>query len=516
MDASLERPVESRGRIVMLVDNRVRGDSRVQKQARSAAERGWDVILLGRSPDGKRHSWQLGEARVRLIPMPMPMARRRYEYRWAPLRSPLAIPEGLLSAYLKQKARARQADATTSRAMVHHEIASGERGAVAARTGQARSLAERVAAGVYSRWIDLRIRKTEQLKARRARMDAPVDKLSTAFWRRVLGDRSWRVLDPGLWDYELAYGPVIDRLQPDIIHANDFRMIGVGARAALRARMRGTPTKLVWDAHEYLPGVAAPKAHPRWHEGQMAYERGFVRYADAVTTVSPMMVDLLMETYALTTRPTIVLNTPTVGLQSGRDTTKTLREDCGLEPGQPLLVYSGAAAPQRGLTIMVDGLAELPTVHLALIVRRSAYVDELVARAVELGVDDRVHVVPYVPIDDICGYIASADVGVNPTLKYLNHEVDLPTKFYEYSQAHLPLVVSDVKTMAETTRANGQGEVFRAGDLDDYVRAVEKVLADPAAYRAAYDTPGFLDEWLWDRQADILDAVYESLLTEDV
>ena len=37
-------------KIVMLVDNGVDGDSRVQKAARSAAEAGWDVTLLGCSP----------------------------------------------------------------------------------------------------------------------------------------------------------------------------------------------------------------------------------------------------------------------------------------------------------------------------------------------------------------------------------------------------------------------------------------------------------------------------------
>ena len=38
---------QTRGRVVMLVDNGVQGDSRVQKTARSAAEAGWDVVLLG-------------------------------------------------------------------------------------------------------------------------------------------------------------------------------------------------------------------------------------------------------------------------------------------------------------------------------------------------------------------------------------------------------------------------------------------------------------------------------------
>lgn len=60
----------------MLVDNGVLGDSRVQKVARSAADAGWSVTLLGRSLNGQPQRWWLGDAEVRLLPMPDPLARQ--------------------------------------------------------------------------------------------------------------------------------------------------------------------------------------------------------------------------------------------------------------------------------------------------------------------------------------------------------------------------------------------------------------------------------------------------------
>ena len=56
-------------KIVMLVDNGVDGDSRVQKTARSAADAGWDVTLLGCSPTAAEQRWRIGAAQVRLLPM---------------------------------------------------------------------------------------------------------------------------------------------------------------------------------------------------------------------------------------------------------------------------------------------------------------------------------------------------------------------------------------------------------------------------------------------------------------
>lgn len=502
-----------RGRIVMLVDNGVEGDSRVQKEARSAAERGWDVILLGRSPDRQVHNWTIGEARVRLVPMATPLAKRRYEYRRAPLRSPLAYPEGRLPGYAKQRAAARKVEAQTKLSIHHQKIQSGRRSGLTALPGRVWVRLNRMYAEKSSDFVDLRLRKTEELRERRQRMDAPLDRFSTTFWQKAMGNRAWRKLEPNLWDWELAFGPVIDRLKPDLIHANDGRMLGVGARAALRARTAGRDVKLVWDAHEYLPGRHIHNAHPRWHVAHMAHEHEFVGYADAVVTVSEMMIELLTERYGLEVPFEIVRNAPSLGRVDPDDVQPGIRELCGLAEDVPLLLYVGAMAPQRGNDLMIEALPRLPGVHVAFLARQSAYVEKLLARAEELGVRDRVHVHPYVPIDRIVSHIRSVDVGIFPALKYFNHEVDLPTKFYEYAHARLPMVVSDCKTTAETVERLGIGEVFPAEDLDAYVDAVQEVLANRERYQKAYDEAAeLLSDWVWERQADRLDAVYSSLV----
>ncbi|MFE0589347.1 glycosyltransferase family 4 protein [Micromonospora echinospora] len=416
----------------MLVDNAVHGDSRVQKAARSAAAAGWDVTLLGRSPDGAPHRWLLGRAEVRLLPMGGPTAG----------------------------AQARR------------------RRAVAALGGLRR----------------------------------PVERAYTRFWSATMRERAWRRLEPSLWHYERAYGPVVDALDPDLIHAHDFRMLGVGARAKLRARQRGRTVRLLWDAHEFLPGIKPWRDNVRWLPAHRAHEREYAPYADAVVTVSDELARLLQAEHGLAERPAVVLNAP--DLPGGAAPPESLRQRCGIGPEVPLLVYSGAAAPQRGLGVLVEALPRLPGTHLAFVVNRpdGDYVQGLVARATELGVADRLHVGGYVAADEVVPLLAGADVGVIPIEHWPNHEIALITKFFEYAHARLPIVVSDVRTMAETVRHTGQGEVFRAGDVADLVRAVRTVLADPARHRAAYDAPGLLESWSWPAQAEVLDRVYTYLL----
>jgi glycogen(starch) synthase len=500
----------TRRRVVQLVDNGVIGDSRVQKAARSAAEAGWDVTLLGRAPDGKRTSWQLGDAEVRLLKVPLVQGRRPHEFRRS-LRAPLAYPPNNVGAHRAERVRAWKADIQFRQAL--RRTGAGHTGAVRGAVLEAQWFTARL----YGRWISLR--RSELTRAQQARrpLTSPVDRFYTWFWQRVMGDRAWRRLEPELWDYEIGYGKAIDALEPDLIHAHDFRMLGVGARAVARAREQGRTVKLVWDAHEFLPGVKPWRDNARWLPGNTAHEREYAPYADAVITVSDDLAGLLQQTHGLDRRPSVVLNAPDAddATPAGEHTpAPDLRALCGVGEDTPLIVYSGAAAVQRGLDIMVQALPQLPGAHVALVVNRGdgPYVTSLVERAAALGVGDRVHVLPYVPHWQVVSMLSGADVGVIPIHHWPNHEIALITKFFEYSHARLPLVVSDVRTMAATVRATGQGEVFTAEDVADYVHAVRAVLAEPDRYRAAYDKPGLLDGWTWRAQASVLDTVYRGLL----
>jgi len=399
----------------MLVDNGVRGDSRVQKAARSAAAAGWDVTLLGCSPTPAEQRWRLGDAQVRLLP-------------------------------LGGGGR------------------SGLRGRLLDRGG----------------W-PLRM-------ARLARR--PLEHAQVRYWSIRMGHRAWRRLEPGLWTYERAFGAVIDELAPDLIHAHDTRMLGVGARA----KERDPAIRLVWDAHEFLPGARPRRDNARWLPAHRAYEREYAPAADAVVTVSDALADLLREEYHLARRPEVVLNAPAGPAPAD---VPDLRALCGVEPDTPLLVYSGSASPQRGLADVAAALPMLPGVHVAMVVDDPAQAPE----------HERVHPVPYVPFDQVSRFLSTADVGLIPIHHWPNHEIALITKFFEYAHARLPIVVSDVRTMADTVRSTGIGEVFRAGDAADLARAVKAVLADPARYRT-----GPLAEWTWEAQAAKLDAVYHRLL----
>ncbi|MFF0467923.1 glycosyltransferase family 4 protein [Micromonospora zamorensis] len=503
-------PRPTRGRVVMLVDNGVHGDSRVQKTARSAAEAGWDVVLLGILGHGAQESWTIGDARVRLIRVPRSLGQHPSQFHRS-MRRPLAYPPGRQGGYRIQRMKAWQA-AVEERRVARAAARRSGAGSVA---GQLRGLLDvpaMSAAKVLGRWAKFRAGELHRLRLRQQDPDDLVTRTSIRFWQLILGPRAWRRLDRGLWDYELAFGPVIDQLAPDIIHANDFRMIGVGVRAARRGRARGLGTRLVWDAHEFVGGVLGRADNPRWLPAQVAHVQEYVGAADAVVTVSATLAELLQRTHRLPVCPDVVLNAPPRPVTQAHDTGVDVRARCGLDAATPLLVYCGGVNQSRGVELMIDALPQLDGVHVALVTlhptANNAASEALRARAVEVGVADRVHLLPYVPHWQVPAFLSGADAGVIPIHHKPNHELALITKFLEYSHARLPIVVSDVRTMADTVRETGQGEIFRAEDVADYVRAVRAVLADPARYRVAYDRSGLIDGWTWEAQAEVLETVY--------
>lgn len=108
----------------------------------------------------------------------------------------------------------------------------------AARTGIAQPssskqlplIAARLAGKVRRTTIRARTRQTKAAAAAWGDKNGTLEGLEMAFWGATMGDRAWRRLDPLPLRYELSYRDKIEELQPDLIHAHDYRMIGVAAR----------------------------------------------------------------------------------------------------------------------------------------------------------------------------------------------------------------------------------------------------------------------------------------------
>ncbi|MDW5329352.1 glycosyltransferase [Plantactinospora sp. KLBMP9567] len=451
----------------------------MQKTAIAAARDGWEVILVGRSPrkSGKlldRSS--MGPIEVIRVPVVSQMDRLGSQ------RTTMRIRRTFTQFGISDKAALARYKAS-HQAWLRKQTA--KRNPVPVRT-----------------WIrtreafhELRVRAWGWEQYRQFRPGPPTG--------------NWRVDWPTLMDIDLAFGPVLEELEPDLIHANDINTIPTAAMSAARLRARGKRCGWLYDAHEYVNGVEWPK--PQQASGCRAAEREFIGQADAVVTVSPQIAELLRQEHRLPKLPLVVGNAPVrEGIRSG-DTKTSVRALAGLAEDVPLMVYSGWIGKERGIDTVVAALPNLPEFHLALVAGRlTPLLEALLAQAVALGVRDRVHVLPYVPPYEVADYLSTADLGLIPFRRTPNCELSLPTKVSEYLQAGLPLVTSDVKVVKGFVEEQRIGEVFVSEDPASFAAAARRAMENRAELAAGI-TEQILNEHSWEEQSRKLLRLYREI-----
>lgn len=492
---------QGRARVVMVVPNRIDGDSRVQKAAASMAAAGWETHLIGVSVTGAQDPYVQDGAHIHKIPLPKmdpPRSLRRHLAAW---RYPFAYADLALAKKRERHLKAARLELDALR------------GGTRARGGiRLPFVVHRAGRKLERAWVGGRVRRTkarEQYLKREGRLE----RIERRWWGLLLGDRAWRRLDVNMQRFELAFRPEILRLEPDLLHAHDAYSIGVCVRAAEQLRRWGKTVKVVYDAHEFVPGHEG--LEPNKLEAQSRWERQYLPGADAVVTVSHPLAKLLQERHGLDREPSVVYNAP-LAHPAPRPDPGDLRSDLGLDEHTPLAVYIGWASPERQLEVMIEAARLVPDLHLAFMVSRhdtNPYVKKLQALGEEHGIADRLHFRGYVAYEDLPRFISTADMGIHPMpTGSVNHEIALPNKFFEYCHARLPLIVTTVKTLSAEVRRLGNGEVFTSGDPRSLAAAMERIIADEDGYRRAYKDPALLEEYSWEYQAREYVRVYERLI----
>jgi len=500
-------------RVVMMVANDVTNDSRVRKEAAALAETGAEVTVLGVSDSGLPSREILDGALIVRVAVPFNLREERKRSRRArrDWRPPL-VGYKHKTTYVARSQRI-QTQLKELKSDSGHAIA-------AAKAGMGNPIAFKL--GVATRLL----RRTRWQAAKRAtwvrkgvgnKADAPFKfgwRAYDGVIHRMPWPAPWRKLHPEALDLEIAFGDLIDRLEPDVVHAHDMHVIGVATRAAGRAKLRGKDLKVVYDAHEYVAGLSRYGARTRRSIAAWAnHEREYIGEADRVITVSPAIARTLQSDHQLDLEPTVIMNTPNPADVSVE--VPDIRSRIGLRAEVPLLVYSGGVTRARGIETAVQALVDLPEVHLAVVCVPGVATDAVRAlqdQAAALGVQDRLHCMDPVKPNEVVAFLRTADVGLIPILRYPSHEMSLPNKLFEYAFAGLPVVVSDMPSMKEFVDRTRIGEVFVAADAHDLASKVRTVLGDLDDYRERVAHPTYQEEVSWAGQAAKLRELYGELI----
>jgi glycosyltransferase involved in cell wall biosynthesis len=283
----------------------------------------------------------------------------------------------------------------------------------------------------------------------------------------------------------------------DILVANDLDTLPANYLVSLLRKK-----KLVFDSHEYFTEVPE------------LIHRSFVRsvwkkiesmIVPRIVYASTVNLNIANEYYqAYGTRFTVIRNLPFFRPVIADGACPFPRT------GRKIILYQGALNAGRGLELMIMSMKQIDNAEL-IILGDGDIAADLRLLAERLKVIDRLTFAGRVPLEKVASYTDYADLGISLEEDLcLNYRYALPNKLFDYIQAHVPVLVSDLPVMAEVVEKYKVGAVLRNRDPGTLALLVNKMLLDEALkaewrFRLALAAV----EFCWEKEEPSLLAFYK-------
>ena len=245
----------------------------------------------------------------------------------------------------------------------------------------------------------------------------------------------------------------------------------------LVARMRGK--KLIYDTHEFYTEVPELVRRPRIRAVWLAIEQWIFPKLKTVITVNRSIAEQYHARYGNTVQ--VVRNIP-----MKRDLgPMPSREALQLPADKRILVMQGAGINvDRGAEEAVLAMRELTECLLLIIGGGDAW--PVLERMVkEHALLDRVRLLGKMSYERMMAYTCNADLGLTLDKDTnLNYRFSLPNKLFDYLQAGIPVLATDLPEVAGIVREFDCGVVLKQAEPGAIVQAVQQLLADPARISA--------------------------------
>lgn len=265
----------------------------------------------------------------------------------------------------------------------------------------------------------------------------------------------------------------------DIYHFHDPELIGVG----LLLRMRGA--RVVFDVHEdlALDVMTKPWIHPSLRPLVSAAARAIQQtpqsWFTAIVSATPNIAENFRHR-----RLVVVRNYP--DFPEAVDKTDGLKDDARTDGETPRAIYVGGITALRGVEQMVRAMEDPRLPERARLDLVGTFEDaDLLDRCAKLPGWSRVETRGYLKGRQLTDALQSAQVGMLILLPAPNFENALPTKFFEYMIAGLPVVASkSLRICREVVSDHQCGIIVDPRDVAEIGDAMARLFADPVEARA--------------------------------
>jgi glycosyltransferase involved in cell wall biosynthesis len=287
----------------------------------------------------------------------------------------------------------------------------------------------------------------------------------------------------------------------DILVANDLDTLLANYLASLLRKR-----KLVYDSHEYFTGVPEIINRPFVKASWESIEKWIFPKLKVIYTVNESIAKLYKDQYGKEIK--VIRNVSNKLEQK----TKKTREELGLPQDENIIILQGAGINiDRGAEEAVQAMQYVENA-LFLIIGSGDVIDTLKEMVTKLNLEDKVLILGKLPYNEMIQYTQNADLGLTLDKDTnINYRYSLPNKVFDYIQAGIPVLASNLVEVANVVKSYHVGEIVESHEPLEIAKKITEMLSEDkkAVWKESLKVAA--EELCWENESLKLKEIYREL-----
>jgi len=302
--------------------------------------------------------------------------------------------------------------------------------------------------------------------------------------------RPARILSNAL--FPLAAELYIRRWKPSIVYTRHWL-------AARWLSKRGIPT--AFELHEanttHFSSRAVESVAKMTHTPSLKF----------VATISHGLKSSVVEAGGLSEKIYVVPDAVDLSNYNSASDRKTIRANLGIIENKPVAVYTGGAAPGKGVEVLLNAARLEPGVEFYVVGVSSQNLERIVTTT---PVPSNVNIVKRVDASKAAQYQLAADMLLLPQESLQSQS---PLKLYEYIAAGQPIIATNLEPIREVLEHEKSALLATPSSHESFAEQINKLKSNPDMGRTlAANAQQRIGNWSWERRGEqIADLVRASL-----
>lgn len=291
------------------------------------------------------------------------------------------------------------------------------------------------------------------------------------------------------------------KLKPDVFVSNDLDTLPANYLAA-----KITRKPLVYDSHEYFTEVPELIGRPVVRSIWKLLEKMLVPGVNAAYTVCESIAEAYRELYSVDFK--VVRNLPVC--KAAEDTIDPVTRRHRISNHSKVILYQGALNMGRGLEAAIRAMSFLEDAELW-IAGDGDITDELKKMVDELSLQEKVKFLGRLPLLELTALTQQADLGISLEEDLgLNYRFALPNKLFDYIQAGVPVLVSNLPEMRRIVETYQIGAIAESHQRKELAGWMKTALFDQEKRKVWMENlPLAARDLCWEKEEKVLRDIYQ-------